>query len=251
MFRAILWKEWRELWPLLVGVTLTFVLCRLSLLHEFRDPLFIPSHYITIPTIFFMFLLIIASLFPVLYVPAHLLTKEREMRTIEFLRARPVDRMTLWRLKTGVGLIMVALVAVVLSMTAVLGARFLPIYVRYSEPVWTITGVLTMVLGFSFACSALFTRMLTSMVTSAFLVYATWFLSMIALLRIEWLRRWVGVTPSEEWLMYLCLFFVFLSLCLFLVSMAVFAGRDCWRRARSREALTVLNDLENSMGANL
>jgi len=104
MFRALLWKEWRELWVL---PAVAAPLAAMSfLLTKGEAQRLTPVVW---ETGFLMWLVAAAT-----YIPTHLLAREKDNRTAEFLFSRPTDRFRLWWLKTLVGMAALAAVGVVL-----------------------------------------------------------------------------------------------------------------------------------------
>ena len=86
MFRALLWKEWRELWILPVAAAplsaIGFFLMQVTLKPSSRDLLAVAFA---------------SGLFPVvLLAPAHLFGEDPREITQKFLLARPLDRFRLW-----------------------------------------------------------------------------------------------------------------------------------------------------------
>jgi len=123
MFRALLWKEWRELWmlpavaaPLAAMsffVTKAATQEQVSLGWESDLVMMTRLSPIVWDTGFALWLLLAA-----IYIPAHIYARERELNTAEFLSYKPLDRFRLWWTRlligitglAGVGLILAAVI---------------------------------------------------------------------------------------------------------------------------------------------
>ena len=114
MFRALLWKEWRELWVLPAAAVplaaMSFFLTKTAA--ERLTP-------VVWETGFALWLLVAA-----VYIPTHLFVREREMDTAGFLFAKPLDRFRLWWFRLCVGIAMLAVVGTTLFIVVAILGRF-------------------------------------------------------------------------------------------------------------------------------
>lgn len=104
MFRALLWKEWRELWVLPVAAA------PLAAINFWLINLWAVRPTPVAWDIGFPMWLCIAAI----YIPTHLFAREKEMDTAGFLFSRPLDRFRLWWFRLLVGIATLAAVGVVL-----------------------------------------------------------------------------------------------------------------------------------------
>ena len=119
MFRALLWKEWRELWILpVVAVPLAVMSFFGTKAATLREMSVLPESSLTMPaplspvvwdTSFALWLLLAA-----IYIPTHLYAREKDLNTSVFLRTMPLDRFRLWWFRLLIGITAMAGVALTL-----------------------------------------------------------------------------------------------------------------------------------------
>lgn len=105
MFRALLWKEWRELWVLPV------VAAPLAATSFFITKSDSPVVTAVVWNAAFSIWLFLAAA----YIPTHLYVREKETRTANFLEAKTLDQFRLWWFRLFVGIVTLIAVGLVLA----------------------------------------------------------------------------------------------------------------------------------------
>ncbi len=167
MFRALLWKEWRELWVLPVVAAplaaFSFLVAQPERLALRPDMLTraLTSKSLLWPNVWmfaFSFWLVMAAA----YIPSHLFSREKETGSYDFLSSRPLDRLRLWCFKLITGItILLSVGAVLYIVAAVLSlphAKAAGYTVRQADIVFSSTSLACVVFSFSLLFSALLNR---------------------------------------------------------------------------------------------
>jgi hypothetical protein len=172
MFRALLWKEWRELWVMPAVAALLAAMSFFVTKAAFRQP-----------TAFVWDASFSAWLFiAAIYIPTHLYTREREARTIDFLFSRPTNRYYLWWVWLFVGIITLAAVGALLcGVTDALSRLFFFGDVSFaayrSKIIAASVGAALVIFSLSTLSSAIFKRQLSAIAATLLaiiLVYVLW-----------------------------------------------------------------------------
>ncbi len=229
MFRALLWKEWRELWVLPVAAI----------------PLAVMSFFLTkgdaqrlTPIVWetgFYFWLIIAAV----YIPTHVLAGDRETHASAFLSARPLDRFRLWWIRMLIGLAAVAVVGAVLYIVIyALGLMYdtnNPFRVFRARKVRMSVNTAFFLFSFSAFFTSLMKRRLTAVAGVVLTLLVPLSLSLIN-------RRGYNMAPSFVYFFRQDIHISFMNtlvLCpsLLFASLALFARGSLWKQSRGRVAL--------------
>ena len=183
MFRALLWKEWRELWMLPIAAV---PLAAISFFAAQADERVLnPSIW---DTSFFVWLPLAAF-----YVPTHLYARERNLDTSYFLLAKPLDRFRLWCFKFAIGLtVLLAIGLVLYGVMTILGFSHerTGTYGLYRANIIRTSAYLSLlVLSVSSFSSTLFRRQLTAMIGPAVILF---------IVRIFWGFTSMFVEPIDD-----------------------------------------------------
>ena len=218
MFRALLWKEWRELWILPVAaVPLAAIICLLAGRYRFS-----PWDAVAV-------LLWAAAA----YIPSHLFAQERELNRSSFLQSMPMDSFRLWWFRILMGLMVLGSVAIVLA--TVVGA----LYFLYSGETGLFGTAKTLAMSILlFSLSSLFSafmkRQLSAIVCTALVV---------PFLGMAWAIRFYSWIPGFRMYSfprmnnYPVIVILILPPLLLLASLALFAKGNVWKRTKKHLAL--------------
>jgi len=228
MFRALLWKEWRELWMLPVTAGL-LVAWGFFITKGYR-PFLTPDVW----EAGFSFMLFLAAS----YIPIHLYTREKEAGTLTFLMSRSLDRFRLWWFKLITGAALLFIIGLVLY-GVITGLCFgYPKAGGYemerARIIKEAIGLSFLLASLSMVWAALFRRQLTAAagsLLSFFLIFMLWgmspypfnshgsfgFFKIIARTAMDIFQSGAPV----------------LCPALLLASLVIFARRDVWRRTRA------------------
>jgi ABC-type transport system involved in multi-copper enzyme maturation permease subunit len=168
MFRALLWKEWRELW-ILPAVAVPLALMSFIV----TNAAFRQTTSVVWGSSFAVWLLIAA-----VDIPTHLYVRERETCTIEFLSARPLDRFRLWWVWLFAGVATLTAIGVTLFVvTNILGLLFYGgnSFGHYSGTVVTASAAAALILySLSSFFSAFFKKQLSAIAGVIIVVAFLW-----------------------------------------------------------------------------
>ena len=224
MFRALLWKEWRELW---MWPVISAAYVPLVFLVGYPMNRALPGE--VWGEAFFPWLLVVGIL-----IPTFLYTGETEAHTSQFLLSKPLDRFRLWWWKLLIGLmIMVVASLVVYVTTDALSRLYLKTATFESartKAVWLCVCFSLFLYGLSSLTSALFKRRATAIVVSGLfliLMYSLWFVASYKTGPLMGLREIMSDDMRLSGVR-------FLTLCpiLLFASLAAFARRSLWRQTR-------------------
>jgi len=227
MFRALLWKEWRELWVLPVAAVplaaLSFFLTKTET-HRLAPVVW---------EICFALWLLLAAV----YIPTHLYAREKDVKTADFLFSRPLDRFRLWWLRLLIGIASLAgmgivLYAVTMGLTHSYQAdNAFDIYRDNTVRAAIYTAI------FLFSLSAVFSAVLRKQVTAIVGVI----IALIAIYAILLIARYGVSVPSGFWAFTNNLNEPFvrslvISPALLFISLLLFARGKVRKQTRSRVA---------------
>ncbi len=229
MFRALLWKEWRELWILPVAAApLTAVIL---LLTQPRQRPLDPETWI----LAFAMLLLLAALF----IPTILYARGRNIHDSQFPLLIPLDRFRRWWFMLIIGLSIVAAVGVVLYGTTTVLTHFyrrLPAFEhRLTEMTLTVICIAVSLFSFSAFISAFFKKQVPASVAVMLAVFVLWVSWLIVSVGVEPVKTLVKTFEKDPNYWRVC-FLVFCPGLLF-ASMAVYVRKDFRKRTRRRVAL--------------
>jgi ABC-type transport system involved in multi-copper enzyme maturation permease subunit len=217
MFRALLWKEWRELWMLPVAAApvaaISFLMVKAS--GQFHEK--------AVWDVAFGLWISAAAI----YIPAHLYARKADSGAASFLSSHAIDRFRLWWLKLAAGASVFALVSGILYIMTVLFRRLYPGLVGFELLQENILSEYALFAVFVFCYTSListfFKRLLTAL-AGAFLLF---FSVSLALAVIDLLFR-ISLPSNFPWL---------LCPAMLLASLAVFARGNLWKQTRGCLAL--------------
>jgi ABC-type transport system involved in multi-copper enzyme maturation permease subunit len=220
MFRALLWKEWRELWVLPVAAA------PLGVIGFFMSQVGAGPHTRTAWDLSFGLWLVSGAIF----IPAHLYGRETRTDEASFLLARPIDRFRLWWLKLTAGATILLPIGLILYAATLLLRRLYPDTATFElEELGIILSYSRIAaLFFCYTCllSSIFERLITAIVGGILIIASvvwTVFL-MIFFLRIPFGHSIVNTILSIDPAI----------LCppLLLASLVAFTHKDRWRKTR-------------------
>jgi hypothetical protein len=221
MFRALLWKEWRELW-ILPAAAVPLAAIGYWLAGIFRSSL---SPW----DIGFTLLLCAAAV----YIPSHLFAQERELNRSQFLQSMPVDSFRLWWFRIFMGLMVLISVAVVLA-TVVGILSFLYSGETGMRGIAETLAMSIMLFSLSSLFSAFMKRQLSAIVCTALLV--PFFVMIWGIRFFSWIPvfRMYSFPKMNN---YPVIVILILPPLLLLASLALFAKGNVWKRTKKHIAL--------------
>jgi hypothetical protein len=255
MFRALLWKEWRELWILpAVAVPLGLMSFFITTAATHREMAALPGFELTLSPVVWDTTFGVWLLLAAIYIPTHLYAREKDLHTAEFLRTMPLDRFRLWWFRLLIGITVMAGVGLtLLAVIMILGAfqKTAPNFYGHAINTIVTTGCIALILfSLSSFFSSLFRRQLSAIAGIA--------LTFVCFGAIFWaLRKIDTMTTSVDlhlqpfsivtlWGRYtflrtgdaLGIFMLILCPSLLFVSLAAFARGSMARQSRRRITIT-------------
>ena len=266
MFRALLWKEWRELWALPVAAAplaaMSFFVTKAATQEQVSlwgdSPLVMTTRLSPIvwETGFAIWLLLSA-----IYIPGHVYARERELNTAEFLSCKPIDRFRLWWSKLLIGITSLAGVGLILAAVIMTLKLFYStdhdFYYHGSYIVRSSIFAAALLFSLSSFFSSLFRKQLNSMVgvvlTLVFLGAFLWMLRAVGTHDLYPVNRIVDLYPDykpdsmfslfqrysfPKRMDYLSILALIVCPSLLFASLVVFVKGNMASQSRSRIALT-------------
>jgi hypothetical protein len=168
MFRALLWKEWRELWSLLIAaaalpaITLFFIQSNRRLLNP------------NVWEMAFSFWLFVAAIL----IPILLYVREKDTGAAHFLSPRPLDRFRLWWFRLAICLTLLIAAAFVLygtiTVLTLFHAKAKTYELRKDEIVWSSLRAAVFFFSLSIFMSSFFRRQIAAVTGIVILVSGCW-----------------------------------------------------------------------------
>ena len=229
MFRALLWKEWRELWMLPVAaialVCLGLVISRTSMAVGGE--------------LFWGLALVLFSVFSAVYIPAHLFARDKELDITQFVFSKPIDRFRLWWTRLVIGFILHFAVCLIVFIPGAASARLYPMLpgadLNFLIGGWNSICLLFLLFCLSMFTSAVFKRKATAIIESVlilFLLWIFWFIVSARLGRIDALEEIFSRNPE-----YYAVGFLLPCPALLFGSLAVFARGNVRQHTGRRVAI--------------
>jgi hypothetical protein len=238
MLRALLWKEWRELWALPIAAI----------------PLAAMSFYLTkkvgpritadVWTISFAPWLFLAAT----YIPTHLYARDKELDTAVYIDSMPLDRFRMWWLKLFVGLTIGASIGLVLYGTTTILCGFYervgPFEMKRSSIIAVSMGFASFAWSLSAMLSSVLRKQLNTVIACSLCLVAFWMAWMLVFMDYRATLVYVdkGTLHTTVFFFsknpnYWAIGFASLAFPLLLASLVHFARGNLWNQRRATLAL--------------